>query len=522
MKIFLFLQLLLLFSIKSYAVNYFIAVDGNDANCGSIDAPFASLSKAQSLVTAGDTVYIRGGIYKLRTDQIMTDYSIWSYVFDMQRSGINEKKRICYWGYKDERPVFDLSDVKPEDKRIIAFYVRGSFLHFKNFEIVGTQVTILTHTQSECFRNDGGNNNIYEHIAMHDGKAIGFYLVRGSDNLVLNCDAYNNYDDVSGDGRGGNVDGFGGHANASSTGNVFRGCRAWYNSDDGFDLINCQAAYRIENCWSFYNGYKPNSFTTAGDGSGFKSGGYGMSDTPKVPDEIPMHVVQNCLAYYNKNQGFYANHHLGGIAWYNNTAYQNPSNFNMLSRKSAEEAVDVDGYGHIIKNNLSFEPRISGRHIINVDQSVCDISHNSFLPIALNLNSEHFYSLDPEQLMWPRQTDGCLPEINFMRPRLGSSLINAGTNIGLPFNGRAPDIGCFENYDYAMSIPRSNEEQPIVWSENGAIHVLMSKHAIASISTLTGWSKTFQFVPGNNIIIVDEGVHLIHINGYVNKVYVRR
>ena len=83
MKSFLFLQLLLLFSIKSYAVNYFIAVDGHDANCCSIAAPFASLSTAQCLATAGDTVCIGGGIYKLRTCQSMTDYSTCGNVFDM-------------------------------------------------------------------------------------------------------------------------------------------------------------------------------------------------------------------------------------------------------------------------------------------------------------------------------------------------------------------------------------------------------------------------------------------------------
>ena len=73
MKIFIFLQLLLLLSIKTYAVNYFIAVNGDDANSGTIDAPFASLAKAQSLVTPGDTVFIRGGTYKLRTEQIKAD-----------------------------------------------------------------------------------------------------------------------------------------------------------------------------------------------------------------------------------------------------------------------------------------------------------------------------------------------------------------------------------------------------------------------------------------------------------------
>jgi len=36
------------------------------------------------------------------------------------------------------------------------------------------------------------------------------------------------------------VDGFGCHVGKTTeTGNVFRNCRAWRNSDDGFDLINC-------------------------------------------------------------------------------------------------------------------------------------------------------------------------------------------------------------------------------------------------------------------------------------------
>lgn len=49
----------------------------------------------------------------------------------------------------------------------------------------------------------------------------------------MNCDAHDNYDGYS-EGDSGNVDGFGGHANKeTSTGNIFRGCRAWNNGDDG-------------------------------------------------------------------------------------------------------------------------------------------------------------------------------------------------------------------------------------------------------------------------------------------------
>lgn len=411
------------------ARTYYIAVDGDDDNAGTMAAPFATLNKAQSLVQSGDTVYFRGGTYRIKEEQIMTPASgdIWAHVFDMSKSGTSENQRIHYFGYEGERPIFDMSDVKPVDRRVIAFYVSGSNLHFRNFEVIGTQVTIVGHTQSECFRNDGGNNNIYENLAMHDGMAIGFYLVRGSNNLVLNCDAYNNWDYISDGGRGGNVDGFGGHpTNTTSIGNVFRGCRAWWNSDDGFDLISAYAAYTIENCWAFYNGYKPGTFEVAGDGTGIKAGGYGMAETADAPSAIPMHIIRNNIAYYNHNQGLYANHHLGGILWENNTGYMNPSNFNMLTRKSRDEAVDVDGYGHVIRHNLSFSPRTAGRHIINVDESLSQISNNSFLPVNMEVTADDFVSLDESQLMWPRNPDGSLPDIDFLKLKTSSAFYAAG------------------------------------------------------------------------------------------------
>jgi len=520
-KFVLFVGIFLLIFVSLSAENYFISVSGNDSNDGSIGSPFATLAKAQSLAEAGDTVYIRGGTYKITEEQIMTYHSIWGYVFDMRKSGTDKNNRICYWGYKNERPIFDLSEVKPANKRVIVFYVKGSFLHFKNFEIIGTQVTILDHTQSECFRNDGANNNIYEHISMHDGKAIGFYLVSGSNNLVLNCDVYNNYDDISDGGSGGNVDGFGGHANVSGTGNIFRGCRAWWNSDDGFDLINCQAAYTIENCWAFYNGYKPNSFISAGNGSGFKSGGYGMSNSPKAPDIIPIHIVRFCLAYYNKNQGFYSNHHLGGITWYNNTGYKNPSNFNMLNRKSVSEAVDVDGYGHIIKNNLSYAPRTSGKNIISVDHTLCEIENNSFLPTEMSIASSDFMSLDESQLMLPRKADGSLPDITFMKPQKGSKLIDSGTDVGFSFYGNAPDIGCFEYNDGFTDINTTDKESFNMWVQDKTLFIFSENKTVVYIHTILGITKAVAIPVGESSILLDNGIYIISINGESKKVLIK-
>lgn len=428
--IYLTLVFLCLLGFSVSAHTYYVAVDGDDGSPGTKAEPFATLNKAQELVQPGDTVYFRGGVYKIKPEQIMTPTSadIWAHVFVMNKSGASENQRIHYFGYEGERPIFDMSDVAPADRRVVAFYVSGSNLHFKNFEVIGTRLTRTDgNQQSECFRNDGGNNNVYENLAMRDGMAIGFYLVAGSNNLVLNCDAYNNYDPVSGDGRGGNVDGFGGHPAAGSTNNVFRGCRAWWNSDDGFDLIHAFEAYTIEDCWAFYNGYKPGTFETAGDGTGIKAGGYGMAEpVSRAPSVIPMHIIRNNIAFQNRNQGLYANHHLGGILWENNTGSQNPSNFNMLNREGRVEAVDVNGYGHVIRHNLSYSPRTVGRHIINIDETLSQITNNSFLSAGMEVTADDFISLDESQLMWPRQADGSLPDIDFLKLKTTSPFYAAG------------------------------------------------------------------------------------------------
>lgn len=517
------LWVLVLLSVNLAARNYFISTTGNDLNEGSLDMPFATLAKAQSLVAAGDTVFIRGGRYEVMQEQIMSYYDIWGYVFDMQKSGTATRK-ICYHGYPGERPVFDLSQVKPADKRVIVFYIKGSNLHFRNFEVVGTQVTIVGHTQSEAFRLDGGNANIFENIAVHDGMAIGFYIVKGMNNLVLNCDAYNNYDTVSDGGKGGNVDGFGGHTRSGSTGNVFRGCRAWYNSDDGYDLISSSEAVVIENCWSFYNGYRPGTFIAAGDGSGFKSGGYGMSANPSVPAVIPRHVVRFCLAYYNRSQGFYANHQLGGIDWHHNSAFQNPSNYNMLNRKSAAEVVDVPGYGHRLYNNLSLNPRSATNHCININPELCEVLTNSFAPVAMNITAADVESVDAGQLLRPRKADGSLPDITFLKPVAGGKLVNAGTKSGYRYSGSAPDIGCFE-VDEITGTSSPGIENFSIQLTNHSVVVFNSgsesapKSEVEIIST-NGWRKVVGFSGSCIEIPLEKGVYLLRKKGISKKIVI--
>lgn len=436
-KIILSIGLLTLVLSHALPSVYYVAVDGRDSNPGTKDQPFATVQKAQEAVNPGDTIYIRGGIYRLTEDQIARNERIYVCVTFLDKSG-SPGKYINYWGYPNEKPVFDYSAVRPADFRVAAFYVTGSWLHLKGFEITGVQVTIKTHTQSECFENHG-SNNIYEMLSMHDGMAIGFYLLSGANNLILNCDAYRNFDYFSEDGRGGNTDGFGCHPAAGGTGNIFRGCRAWFNSDDGYDVINSHESTVFENCWAFYNGFAPD-FTSEGDGNGFKGGGFGRRAASEVPNPVPQTTVRFCLAVHNKASGFYSNHHINGSFWYNNTAYRNNINFNMLNRLP-DNVTDVPGYKHIMRNNLGYKGH---REVANLDTAKCDLANNYF-DLKIPVEDKDFISLDEGQLIAPRQPDGSLPAITFMHLSPGSPFIDKGVDIGFPFNGKAPDLGAFES-----------------------------------------------------------------------------
>jgi hypothetical protein len=410
---------------------YYVATNGIDSNPGTSNSPFATIMRAQSAATTGDTVCLRGGTYFLNNSHITATNNPWIIVNNINKSGVR------YVAIPGERPVFDFSGVQPAGYRVTAFLVTASDCVFKGFDVTGVRITIAgTHTQSENFRVAGGNRNRFEQLTMRDGMGNGWYLTSGSSNLVLNCDAYNNRGLDS--GSIGNIDGFGAHPNSiNGRGNILRGCRAWFNSDDGFDLINAKAPVTIENCWAFYNGYFTNFANSGGDGHGFKSGGYGRNGSA-LPNPVPRHVTQFCLAVRNRASGFYANHHTGGLDWFHNTGFRNSVNYNMLGTLK-DNLTDVPGYDHAMRNNLGFRGAIE---VLNLGPAN-DVDFNYFsLPVTVASND--FASLDESLLVLPRQASGDLPYIAFGQSLAGSNLVNAGTNSGFIFSGTAPDLGAFE------------------------------------------------------------------------------
>jgi hypothetical protein len=419
----------------AHAAEWHVAPDGDDQAPGDRERPFASVRRAQTAAAPGDTVWLRGGRHVVREEQIARRCGIFAHVILLDKSG-EPHRPLAYRAAPGERPVFDFSAVRPTGLRVHAFQVIGSWLVLEGFAVTGVQVTepAPAHTQSIALENHGSHNR-FERLAFHDSQAIGFYLLRGSHNLVLNCDAWNNWDRTSGDRRGGNVDGFGAHPGRGAVGNLFRHCRAWHNSDDGFDLINAHEAVTLDGCWAAWNGYSSAGDRLA-DGHGFKAGGYAATPTERLPRPIPRHTVRGCIAVGNKNAGFYANHHPGGIDWEHNSAHHNGTDFLFLNR-TPDNREDVDGYGHRIWNNLSTHPT---RGPARLDAARSHLAGNAFAP-EFPLTARDFLSLDASELSAPRGADGALPELRFLRPAPGSRLIGGGASATPDAPGPPPTIG---------------------------------------------------------------------------------
>ncbi len=141
----------------------------------------------------------------------------------------------------------------------------------------------------------------------------------------------------------------------------------------------------------------------------------------------------------NRSAGFYANHQPGGIDMIHNSAYLNSVNFNLLCR-DANNSKDVPGYGHKLTNNLGYKGR---SEVTNINHDACDLTANSF-NLKLRLSDKDFHSLNEADLVQPRQPNGELPIIPFMKLKSGNDAIDKGVDGGLAYKGKAPDLGAFE------------------------------------------------------------------------------
>ncbi len=420
------------------AAEYYVATTGSDSNAGTMAAPFATLQKGHDVAAAGDTVWIRGGTYAPTTGKSnMSGYTI-------SKSGTSDTNRIKFWAYPGELPVFDFANLQIGTGTSAGIYVTGSWLHFKGFEV--KNMPMPGGASNNGIWNVGSSaspaaNNIFENLNIHHITGPGLSIAHngngvGGGHLILNCDSHDNYDPNSSQGDGQNADGFGHHYQKSGPSSIYRGCRAWWNSDDGYDLISQEVPVIIENCWAMGSGYADSGtrHPPSANGNGFK---VGSSQTGV------RHIVRNSLAWKNYASGFYANHSTGGNDWYNNTSYMNGTQYNMLA-SSFDSSGNVTGTitlsgskAHVMRNNIGFPNR-------NSNMDGVDTMFNSWDLNITPANGDFVSVSDANVIMGPRKADGSLPDVSFMHLAAGSQMINKGTDVRLPFVGSAPDLGAFE------------------------------------------------------------------------------
>ncbi len=413
------------------AAALYVSPTGADDAAGTEAAPLASMAKAQQLVQPGDTVFFRAGSYAFgagtATCKSGTD-TISGVV--LSKSG-SAGKPIQYFAYPGEKPVFDFDGIR-DSCRIKGILVSADYVHLKGLELKGVRQNNELNHESWGLWNQG-SHNVFELLDVHHIMGAGIFIQRGGDNLVLNCDSHHNLDEHTSNGAGESADGFGCHVDAANTGNVFRGCRAWWNADDGYDFINADAPCTVEHSWAWFNGYKPGTMESIGNGNGIKAGGYG-ADPANFPAKPAEHVVRFCLAFANKAAGFYANHHPSSLLFYNNTSYANHPDFNMLGMDDVGGSITVGKY----RNNIA----LGGTLFSN--RTAADEASNSWTLAGLTPSDADFQSVATTGMDAPRQADGSLPVLPNFRLADGSALIDQGADLGLPFAGKAPDLGAFE------------------------------------------------------------------------------
>ena len=373
----------------------FVSSDGKakkDGADGSIDKPY-DFETATFEAKPGDTLYLKGGSYKYK------------YRLGLSKSGEAGKYITVMPQTSSDRVIFDFSEMLFDgSNRGIQIY--GNYWHFYNVEITGA---------GDNGMYIAGNHNIIEQCQFYNNRDTGLQIGRGyseyttldtwpSYNIIKNCTSFANYDP---DTLGENADGFAAKLTIGH-GNVFDGCIAFRNSDDGWDMFakvdsgNIGAVY-LYNCVSFENGFLPYQIdkilddgstiksydTPNGDGIGFKLGGSTMEGDV---------FIDNCLAFNNKLHGFGDNSNPGVISIKNSTAFNNcvgvtddgsispVRGFGMTDAKSnnidlARSTASYNNYYGVlsyVNNQKNFSP--VGESSYNVDSYRGSVGYSIFNP----------------------------------------------------------------------------------------------------------------------------------------------
>jgi hypothetical protein len=406
--------------------DYYVATNGNDANPGTFDKPFATWSKAYSVMNPGQLCYIRGGTYYVNVANTGGNGGV---IFSGRNGTAGNLIKI--WNYPGETPILRPDNGYANDWGIL---LNCNYIHLKGLEICYFVQDANAHLACGIYTFGTAytcSNSIFENLNIHNN-GIGC-VVKGTGNYFLNSDFHHNVDPYRGYQNGDGLDIEALNPTQNNGLSVVEGCRAWNNADDGFDTWHNNDQVNFKNCWSWHNGVREDGITLGGDGNGFKLGA-----TTSAFNTVIKKIVTNCISFQNTGHGFDKN--------VDTSIGEGSGIFNVFNCTSASNGWNRTtswyvGYDFnyntitpdVVRNCISFSDK-NGQYLFNA-QTTHD--HNSW-NTGFSVSSSDFQSLDYTQLALPRKADGSLPTITFLHLNANSKLINAGVNLNYGTN-----IGAF-------------------------------------------------------------------------------
>ena len=383
---------------------WYVATDGDDDGAGTIEDPFASWQRGIDAARRGHRIVVAPGTYSAGPDGVT-----------IPRSGTREAPIRLEAADAGDRPVLDCTGLDAD--QLVCVEIDGAWWHISGVEIVGTPQP--SGDTPYAVLMDETRHDTLENVAVHDNHGVGIAIIDDSrHNLLRNVDAYRNQDEATDPEPYENGDGIDlSGLRSSGVGNRVVGCRVWWNADDGIDLWESEAAVEIRRCWSFRNGYIAGTTEPAGNGQGYKLG---------RNFDAPRHVVTRNLAWGNRSYGFDENGASGRMTFHHNTSFRNGEG----------QYAMYAGLRHVMRNNVALPDRS------DIADEVDDRFNSWTMPVLVTRRD--FRSTSWVGADGPRDADGSLPRLPFLRLRAGSDLVDAGKDVGWPYEGADPDLGAYE------------------------------------------------------------------------------